>query len=454
MLHPRQPGFCALALGFITALAAADGAVAQSCLCGSAADELVAATAGLERDWVVQVPFDSAAWRLEHVVVGRRFVVAQSGDGVVAAIAATAVPGGPAPGTIAWSRRLGWPGGPLTPPGVGDEFIAVARDLDIYGIDAVGRQWRRPLGGSPATGAAAAGDWVYAPIDSQGVLRLPAYPLRQTAPPADAEGEQPAPSEPARPLELSATGRIEMPPVPYAGGVIWCTTAGLLVAVLPTGENWQRLEFDLGSPASGPPLVVGDDVFVATRRGDLARLRRQATGFYAVAEEVVGRDKKKTVLPAWHTRLDEEPEGGPLMGSGVVVLSLGPVGIAGFSAETGVPLWLSPRPGRLLAITGDRFWIHDATGRLAAFDLATGARRERLCLGCFTLPVTSTVANRLVLASPGGLVVSLADPRAPRPVYEPPKPPAPAKPPAEEGGDDEAAAEGEPAADAAADAAS
>jgi hypothetical protein len=58
----------------------------QSCLCGTAADELVAARLGLEREWVVQVPFDSAAWRLEHVVVGEALVVAQGGDGGVAAM--------------------------------------------------------------------------------------------------------------------------------------------------------------------------------------------------------------------------------------------------------------------------------------------------------------------------------------------------------------------------------
>ena len=94
-----------LGLMVIALLAAARPACGQSCLCGTAADELVAARAGLVREWVVQVPFDSAAWRLEHVVAGESLVVAQGGDGTLAAIVTTAVPGGPRPGTLRGPRR-------------------------------------------------------------------------------------------------------------------------------------------------------------------------------------------------------------------------------------------------------------------------------------------------------------------------------------------------------------
>ena len=81
--------------------------------------------------------------------------------------------------------------------------------------------------------------------------------------------------------------------------------------------------------------------------------------------------------------------------------------------------------GRPVAITGDQVWCLEATGFLVARDLATGARLGRLCLGCFTIPVVNTTSERLVLASPGGLVVSLAARRtvaAEPPVPQPPVP--------------------------------
>ena len=88
-------------------------------------------------------------------------------------------------------------------------------------------------------------------------------------------------------------------------------------------------------------------------------------------------------------------------------MSLGPSGMAAFATATGDLLWQVPASGRPLAIVGDRVWCLEATGFLVARDLATGDRRGRLCLGCFTLPVVNTATERLVLASPGGLVVSL-----------------------------------------------
>lgn len=91
----------------LVALSAA-GSPARATVCGTAADEFIAAEVGLVREWIVQVPFDSAAWRLEHVVVGRDLVVAQSRDGGVAAIQSAAVDGAPRPGSVLWHTRIGY----------------------------------------------------------------------------------------------------------------------------------------------------------------------------------------------------------------------------------------------------------------------------------------------------------------------------------------------------------
>ena len=93
-------------------------------------------------------------------------------------------------------------------------------------------------------------------------------------------------------------------------------------------------------------------------------------------------------------------------------------------------LWRTDVAGHILAISGDRVWIIDRTGRLAGIDLASGERRERICLGGFSVPVVNVATDRLILASPDGLLVSLA-PRRPAaaPAAEKPEP-APAAAPA------------------------
>jgi hypothetical protein len=213
------------------------------------------------------------------------------------------------------------------------------------------------------------------------------------------------------------------------------------MALVGVGDRARTLEFDLGSPASGPPVVVGKDVYVATRAGDIARIAYVSAGLTAndgVYRNAAGEEVK---FSGWHTVLEAVPEGGPIVGGNTVVLSLGPWGIAGFDDATGDMRWQVPDVGRPLAITDSRVWCLDSTGFLMARDLMTGGSRERLCLGDFTIPVVNSVSERLVLASPKGLVVSLA-PRSlssAAPVVPPPAeaPEAPAEPV----GEDAAAAE-------------
>jgi outer membrane protein assembly factor BamB len=199
---------------------------------------------------------------------------------------------------------------------------------------------------------------------------------------------------------------------------------GVLVTMQPTDVDSDRFEFALNSPAVDAPLTRGSSVFAATTAADLARI------------DFIAADPRG-LRTGWHVVLDAVPDAGPFLGGDTLVVSLGESGMAAFSAETGTPLWRSPVAGRVLAVAGDRVWIIDRTGRLAGLDLATGERRERLCLAGFSFPVVNAESDRLVLASPDGLLVSLA-PRRPAtaPAAAPPAPrpapPQPAEPPAAE----------------------
>ncbi|MCE9629192.1 MAG: PQQ-like beta-propeller repeat protein [Planctomycetia bacterium] len=419
-------------------------AMAQSLLCGTAGDELVAARAGLTREWVVQIPFDSAGWRLEHVSIGDDLVVACSGDGGVHAVQASpARTGSPRAGSVLWSQRVGTPGGPVAAAGIGPKVVTVARDLDLYAFDSAdgSRMWHRSFGRPPSASAVSSDEWVYAPLTANGVMRLPVNPtaqprLQDTAKKdAAASQDRPAkqPSEkvagtstdPLLPISLDAGGRVESGPIAYKDGVVWCTESGLLVGIVPFSLGWKRLEFDLRSGLTGPPAIRDAALFVATEEGDLARI------------DDTGQEDAPDFAAVWHVVLVARPQGSPLVSGQTVVVSLGDAGIHAFSATTGDELWRSCVVGRLVATTGNRVWCVDEVGRLASLDLATGMPSEWMCLGSFTLPLTNTVTERLVLASPDGLIVSLAPRRTTSKLPPPPpkdekQPPAAAEPVAEE----------------------
>jgi hypothetical protein len=438
----RHGWYAALVATALAGVAGAECGGGCGGLSGTPADEFVAERMGMVREWVAQIPFDSARADLEHVVVGDGLVVAQTGDGGVHAFAAapfaTAAaprPGAAALGSLLWSRTLGVAGGPTTVAGIGPRLVTVARDLDLFAVDREtgATRWQQPLGRLPGGGAVEIGDWVYAPL-SDGIRRLTFDPLQPTAKEAAPVAPQkrkagskkgaPAASsarptaESLRPRTFDSAGSVDRPVRPLGKGVAWTTTGGVLVTLQPTDADWERFEFALNSAAVATPITRGNAVFAATVAADLARVDFVASG-------------TRGLRTGWHIVLDAVPDAGPFLGGDTLVVSLGDSGMAAFSAETGAPLWRSPVAGRVLAVAGDRIWIIDRTARLAGLDLATGERRERLCLGGFSFPVVNTESDRLILASPDGLLAALAPRRpAPPPAPQPPAPQPPAPQPA------------------------
>ena len=447
----------AVAVATAAGVAAADcGGGCGESLGGTPADEFVAERLGLTREWVVQLPFDSARADVRHVTVGSGLVVARTGDGGVHAVQAAAPtrPGEPAVGTLLWSKRLGT-GGVTTPAGVGPRLVTATSDLELFAVDrdTGAARWQRPLGRMPAAGAIEIGDWVYAPLDGGGIRRLTFDPLQPTADPKapppvptakgakgrpkpkkKAEDARPT-AESLRPRTLDGGGPIATPLEPLAKGLVWTTADGTLVTFQDADLNWERFEFDLNSPAVPTPVVRGNAIFVATQAADLARVDLLETGGTGLRT-------------GWHVVLDTPPDAGPFVGGGAVVVSLGEGGLAAFAADSGSPLWRSDVAGRILAVAGDRVWIIDRTGRLAGIDLASGERRERICLGGFSVPIANAATDRLILASPAGLLVSLAPRRPaaaaaagkaePQPAKAPAAKPLQAEAADDEAGDDEA----------------
>lgn len=411
-----------------------DGCGDRGCHAGTAADDFVADRVGLVREWIVRLPFESSRGQLRSVTIGDGIVVATSGDGSVHAIAvsrsgtaatangtpaaeAAAASGAatprPAAGSILWSTRVDGIGGTSLPAGIGRNTVVVAGDLGVVALDADGGgiRWRENFG-VPAAAAMPIGDSVYVPLAAGRIRRTIANPLASTtiatpaATPAKTGRGKRAAAEPLRllsdrqlPDTVDGGGRLDRPVMPFGNDIAWTTRSGLLIALDRTTTGWDRHEFDLLSMAVDAPLVRGRSIFAATVGGDLARVDMPTTGL-------------RGLRTGWHAILDHAPDAGPLLGGNTIVVSLGDDGLAAFAADTGRPVWRSSVAGRVLAVGGDRVWLIDQVGRLSAIDMATGERRERVCLGCLTMPIVNAVNDRLFLASADGLLVCLKPKRS------------------------------------------
>ena len=369
----------------------------------------------------MQLPFQSDGYRLDRVDVGRGLVVAQSGDGMVHAVRAAASPqaaaGAPAVGALLWSTSLGVPQTPIFPAGIDDDLVAIARDMDCYGLDVrTGSPlWRRRLPAPPTAGSLPVGDWVYTPLRDDSVYRLPANPYRQPQQTEPKNGDADTPANQPKvvrvsldPVRINSHGIVEQLPAPYAGGAIWCTRNGHLTAIEPANKGWARHEFHLRQQPNGPVLVVDQTIFAATITGELARFEDAPGGL-----RLSWRTLLETSLHA------NQPQPQLMLKDKTLIVSLGEAGIAAHDAETGKRmtyedatgqqhLWHSPLEATLLAIVGDKIWCYDRVNRLTALRLTDGQPVAFLAPGPFTVPVVNRATERLVLASPRGLLASLA----------------------------------------------
>lgn len=467
----------------------------RGCHAGTPADEFIADRAGLIREWIVQLPFDSSRGQLRHVTIGDGLVVVGAEDGTMHAIATGSGPSGaagspaaqpaagtasstardadgnpaaaappalrPAPGSVLWSTKVGGIGGALLPAGIGGKTVAIGGDLGLVALEADGGgvRWRQSVG-TPTATAAPIGESVYVPLSGGRIHRSLANPAsdatakRQASAPAKAgrgtDGEGARRARPDRkaaaaqsqplpdrqlPVFVDAGGRLDRPVMPFGDGIAWTTTNGLLISLERTNAGWDRYEFDLLARPTDTPIVRGTSIFAATVAGDLARVDFATAGV-------------RGLRTGWHVVLDGTPDAGPFLGGNTIVVSLGDDGLAAFTADTGSPVWRCRVAGRVLAVGGDRVWLIDHVGRLSAIDMATGERRERFCLGCLTVPIVNVVNDRLFLASADGLLVCLAPKRSipdafPAPTPEKKPKPKPKPEPAAE--DPDAPAEEAPA---------
>ena len=439
--------FLGLAIIIATASAFVPQVFAQS-LQGTLADERVAASMGLDVEWILQLPFDSTQWRLQHVVIGDGLVVAQSTDGGVHAIktltssapmtpkSSAKKPDQPSsidiqpqpspsriadmpPGALLWSHRIGHPGGPVHPAGIGSNVVTVSRDLDVFALERITGQtrWHDRIHRSPVHGATPSGQWVYVPLSSDSVIRLAADPKAQSAASSiESSGKEKSSTakkkkspkqtskkkesatgaigESVLPIELAAGGRVETQPNAFFDGVLWCTRTGTLVCLEPIDAGWDRHEILLRSPIAGRPFVRDAMCVVATVGGDLVRvdlLTTKGSGFRI----------------QWFHPMGAIPVDGVFVVDDRVIVPLELGELAAFSVSTGLPLWRCGGVESVLCINDERIWFVDQTGKLASLDPVSGERRESLKLGPFQFLIRNDQTDRLYMATHNGVLASL-----------------------------------------------
>ena len=374
-------------------------------LYGTAADPFEADRVGLTREWIIQLPFDSDRYRLNQIDVGRWMVVAQSEDGLVHAVRAgsgeTTEAGKPPPGILLWSTPLGLPKDSLQAAGIDRDLVTINRDMNTFGIDSRTGSifWKRRLPSPSSSGSFPVGDWVYVPLWDKTMYRLPVNPYRNQNSSDKEEGGDSSKNSSSQanldPVRIKAHGLIEQQPLQFGDGVIWCTENGRLTAIEPAEKGWERHEFFLRDNPNGPVAVQGAVAFAATEKGELVRFEDAPGGL------------RLTWRFLLETRLHPNQKRPQLMvHDEILLVSLGEEGIAAHQSSTGERLWKTALQAEFLACIGSHLWCYDTQNRITAIRLRDGIEDAWLCTGPFTIPVTNRSSERLILASPRGLLAS------------------------------------------------
>lgn len=375
-------------------------------LYGTAADPFEADRVGLTREWIIQLPFDSDRYRLNRIDVGRWMVVAQSEDGLVHAVRAgsgdTTQAGKPPPGILLWSTPLGLPKDSLQAAGIDRDLVTINRDMHTFGIDSRSGSifWKRRLPSPSSSGSFPVGDWVYVPLWDKTIYRLPVNPYRNPNS-SDKKGDEDSKKISSSrasldPVRIKAHGLIEQQPLQFGDGVIWCTDNGRLTALEPAEKGWERHEFFLRDNPNGPVAVHAAVAFAATEKGELVRFEDASGGLQLtwryLLETSLHPNQKRPQL---------------MVHDEILLVSLGEEGIAAHQSSTGERLWKTHLQAEFLACIGSHLWCYDTQNRITAIRLRDGIMDAWLCPGPFTIPVTNRSSERLILASPRGLLASL-----------------------------------------------
>ena len=224
------------------------------------------------------------------------------------------------------------------------------------------------------------------------------------------------------------------PPLVEGIAALFANRDGVLygVEIEERGLLWQ---FQTDGRTSAPPAAAGGVAYVASEDRNL----------YAVAAEN-GLDK-------WEFVTADPILTRPSAIGGALYVVPGRAGVARVDRDTGRALWRADRVDGFLAEAGGRAYVSDSAGSVVALDRETGRPVGSALLNGYPVRLANALTDRVVVATPAGVVLCLkpsgggfpvyhANPerRPVEPVFADPNAPAPGADSAPAPGADEAAA--------------
>jgi outer membrane protein assembly factor BamB len=336
---------------------------------------------GLVRAWWRQVPVDSTRDEVEALTLQGDTLYVQTRRGTISALNSE-------DGKVRWSRQIGSPTLVTSAVGANDKFAAVINGMTLYVLNredgkiAFERKMRNVAGAGPAL----SGTHVFTPTTNGSIEAYDIFDSKQPPQLYNSTGRamtQPfaagitlawttdrglfyvAQTEPLSPrfrvetYEAIIVGPGYQPPYLYVGSL-----GGHVMKVHEVTGNivWKVA---VGEPVDVRPMVLGDRMYVSSRRGGLRCI---------LAEAQVDVPKPG------------EDNDGP---------------------REGTIMWQAPQAGRLLAGSDKHLYCLDELGRLSILRRADGGFVDSMSLSGHHLVVQNDMTDRVYFATASGTVQCL-----------------------------------------------
>lgn len=388
----------------------------------------VAERHGLTRSWFSQVEMDNSRGYVEHLLLDRGTLFAQTDRGMVQAMDAET-------GQTLWAVLVGQRNHPSLEMAANENFVAVINGSSLYILNRYnGKQlWNTQIEGAPGAGPAMSDERVYVPTVSGMVLSYLLKPMKdprlelgliqvdQTAEEKEALAEERRQGlrieqEYIPPLACQSTGRALVQPIvtrQHEGEEIlaWPTDRGYLFvgSINRLEQDYfrtrYRLETDAGIAAKPTYMhpdveVVGDSgvIYAASRDGYIHAIREQSGD------------------ALWRFSTGE-----PLIEPAVVIgkrvfAATQPGGMYCLDARDGRQLWWVPQVIQFIAASNERVYAVDRLQRMVFLDINNGARVDAMEFPPRIVRFINDRSDRIYLANQDGLIQCLHEVELTEPV--------------------------------------
>ncbi len=280
-------------------------------------------------------------------------------------------------GVVRWKFPTGRPDFPSLAPAANDEFVAVVNGSRLYVVRLVDGKlvFEKQLRGAVNAGPAITDNFVLVPLMSS---MVEAFRLT--------EGETQRAS-----IRISSSGNPQIRPTISPSSISWPTEHGFLyVADREDGKVRFRLE--------ARSDLVSHSVYAPPNRLLIASL----DGYLFCVDEESGR-----IL--WQFSAGESLATAPVAIGDDVYVASKRGGLFAIGLEAGRQKWLTRGIEQVASVTADRIYCQGARGDLVVLDRSSGAKLYSLATSGRERFITNTVSDRIYLATDSGRLICLKE---------------------------------------------